>query len=159
MIRRTLFPLTLLERRKMTNKKITFEFQLSDLPMLADAMMIAGNTAMLCSNPVAQKRCDEIRNMIAEHIPAAALLMDGEEWVEIMACLNKSSKWNVYLSGNRWSYARYYTIAIDDKTWKSKRWADKDTNTVALIEGLIEVLYEMAPLTTEMDTTLTEEKE
>jgi len=140
------------------NNKITFAFNLSDLPMMADAMSIAGCTAMLCGQPAAQKRCDEIKEMIEAHIPPILNLIDGEEWINIVLLLGKSTKWNVYEGGSSWSrHTRYYKIIIDDKVWQSKGWIDdkvSKTERAANIAGLVEALDSMAPLTTERDGTL-----
>jgi len=133
------------------NNTITFAFNLSDLPMLAHALMISGTTAMMCGNKDAQKRSDELRDMFEEHIPEAVKIMDDEEWIEIINCLGQSSEWFVYLGGTRWGgRARYITVDIDGKTWKAKHWIDNDKKPNKQINGLIDALEEMAPLSTKM---------
>lgn len=130
------------------NNTITFAFSLSDLPMLAHALMIGGTTAFMCGNKDAKNRCDELRAMIEEHIPEAVKIMDDEEWVEIINCLGHSSEWSVYLDGERWRFARYITIKIDDKCWRARRWTERGDDATDSINGLIAALEDMAPLTT-----------
>src|SRR3546814_20316368 len=75
--------------------KVMLEFDASDLPMLAEALGLARNTAMMNGQPVAQKRLETLRKMVDAMIPAGARLFDGEVWSEICLAMYNGEDWDV----------------------------------------------------------------
>lgn len=49
--------------------KRILELDASDLPMLAEALGLARNTAMMCDQPIAKKRLEILRKMLTSSPP------------------------------------------------------------------------------------------
>jgi len=104
--------------------KVTVEFELSDLAMVADAFMIARNTAMMCGNAKAQERLEQLRRMIDEMVPKEARIFNRYCWSEIGMALRTAKQWRVCIVKSnwrrRWETTGYLGVEVDGRGWHSK---------------------------------------
>jgi hypothetical protein len=103
--------------------KVSFEFDVTDLPMLAHALMIARNTAMMCGNKQAEARLESLRECVDALIPEGALVLDAFDWAEIGMALPKAQEVEVRIDKASWRGSWYreghITVDVDGKTWST----------------------------------------
>lgn len=139
----------------MDNKrnKVSLEFDVTDLPMVADAFSIARNTAMMCGRPVAKERLERLRQAVEALVPEPARVFDGEVWAEIGAALSTAARWSLAVERPDWRGSYYRTgwlvVTVDGKRWKS----DGSEHSAAGPEAaaVAALLAELAPVGCERD--------
>jgi hypothetical protein len=132
-------------------RKVTFEYDITDLPAIAHAFAIASTTAMMTGNPLAQKRFAELKNMVDALIPEGARVFDGEDWCEIGICLKSAKQYGVCFESWGWHSEKGQTgriyVQIDGRSWPSSN-VDVPKNGPG-IAAVSEVLKDLAPLNAE----------
>lgn len=134
----------------MGNKRteVVFSFEKTDLPMIADAFMIARNAALMSGNRLAQQRLEQLRLMIEACVPQEARIFDGEIWAEIGIALSTARTWSISVVPVSWrpSWDRtgQITVEID-----GSKWASEDCNYApdcAEMAAVAALLEDLAPL-------------
>src|SRR3546814_15586650 len=104
--------------------KVMLEFDASDLPMLAEALGLARNTALMNGQPVAQQRLETLRRMVNAMVPAGARIFDGEVWSEICLALYDGGDWKVSIHRHSWRgkyrHEGYILVSVGHKERKSR---------------------------------------
>jgi hypothetical protein len=138
-------------------RKVTLEFDVCDLPMLAHAMAIARNTALMCSAPKAKARAEEIRQQFEALIPEAARVFDdgfGFSWSEIGQALltHEGDDVSVAVEPPDWRKDRwwdekgYIVVRVGAKSWKSEdNRHPVGGDAVKAVAALVEELRPLAP--------------
>lgn len=126
--------------------KVTIEFDIADLTIIADALMIGRNTAMMYSNKVAEKRMERLREMFETLAPKEAQYFGRHDFTELCIALRGAKVWDVEFE-SKWGYFDCIIVTIDDKKWKTdcrdiKRGDGK-------LEEIVEFMEEFAPLSAE----------
>lgn len=124
-------------------------FDISDLPALAHALMIARNTAMMSGKPVAAQRLQALQEQVSALIPDAVKVFDEADWCEILAAIYEGEEWSVDVRKPRghdsfWVREGHICVEIGDKTWLSRA-RDHSLDT-PVVDDLRALLEEIAPL-------------
>lgn len=126
--------------------------------MLMQALRLAATTAMMCNQNSAKDRLREYQSILDAQIPKAARIFSGNDFCEINIALANADKYEVThvpsASSNRWASIRRGTIEIriGSRLWRSSNWdlrADGEE-----LNGIIELLEELAPLNCRRKTPL-----
>jgi hypothetical protein len=124
--------------------------QLGDILMLMEAMRLAGNTAMMSSLPLAEKRLREYQAMFDDMVPAGARIFDGEVWAEINITLATATSYRVFVQKKDeryyWGsdYSGYLIVQVGERSWRSLKWDVR--NDGEEMKAVIQTLEELAPL-------------
>ncbi|USN16148.1 hypothetical protein PAPPERLAPAPP_04070 [Brevundimonas phage vB_BpoS-Papperlapapp] len=147
-----------------SRNKRTFEFDVTDAPMLLHAMSLAAATAMMCGHPDAKRRFQSYRDMLKEYVPVEADLFDEEVWGEMGMALARSQAFRVridlspYHRGcqERGEYiSRYLTklrlyVEIDvgskTKTFEAKYGVECEAQDDPKVKAVYDVLVNLAPM-------------
>jgi hypothetical protein len=135
----------------MTNRKVTLEFDVADLPMLADSLRTTACEAMMEGRPGARKRIKAYRQAIDALIPEAARVFDGLTWSEICLALADARHYQVGFEewGYEWkkdgsgggTYGRIYVVVGD------KRFGSHDYKHFRIsLAAVADLVHQMAPL-------------
>lgn len=136
----------------MTNRKVTLEFDVADLPMLADSLRTTICEAMISERPRAKARAERYRTMIEALVPEPARVFDGMTWSDICIALEGAGSYSVGFEqwGSDWSResgGRVYGIIY--VAIGGRRWSSHDTRNVrgsGALEAVRELVATMAPL-------------
>ena len=138
------------DRRNMSGK-VLVEFDLGDLMMVADAMMIGGNTAMMSSrNPAHKERLYELTDKLCSFlpIPKHSRRDGGYVWYDAVKAIQVCSHYDVFDETEK-SYGRQDThkliIEADHKRFLVSDDRIKDEVAHAAVEPLLEILDQQAP--------------
>jgi hypothetical protein len=106
-----------------SNRTVSLQFSVGDLPMICHAFKIARATAMLCHNKIAEKRLEEYVKMVDALIPEEARLFDTEEWAEICICIANCKEWSVTIGSPEWDRHGHHVgrgrirVRVDGEVW------------------------------------------
>lgn len=131
--------------------KVLMEFDLGDLMMVADAMMIGGNSAMMCSrNPAHQERMYELTDKICSFlpIPKHSRRNGGYAWFDAVKAIQSCTHYDVFVvaeKNNGIEDKHKLIIEADNKQFLVSD--DRITEQVAMdaVEPLLEILDQQAP--------------
>lgn len=136
----------------VSNRKVTLEFDVADLPMLAESLRTTACEALLENRPHARERIDRYRKMIDALIPDGARVFDGLTWSEICVEFNGAPDYAVGFEewGYEWkkdgvggTYGRIFVI-VGSRRFSSadyKHYRDGD-----VLEVVASLVHQMAPL-------------
>lgn len=137
----------------MSNRKVTLEFDIADLPMLAGALRTAACEAMMERRPGAQERLNSYRKTIDALIPDGARVFDGLTWSEVCIALDGAATYAVGFeewgydwkqeSGVGGKYGRILVV-VGERCFSStdyKHYRDGDA-----LEVVASLMHQMAPL-------------
>lgn len=129
-----------------TNKHpgLTMTFGLADLPMLAGALSIGRNTAMMYHKPRQQARMEEYRKAFDEAIPYAARAFGRYDFYDIVTAVSEGARYEVHAQGrDRWSHDKHVLVVMPDRTYSSKDAYREGVE--AVVAAVKELLDEISP--------------
>ena len=147
-----------------SRNKRTFEFDVSDAPMLLHAMSLAAATAMMCGHPRAKERFQQYRDMLKQFVPAEADLFDEEVWGEMGMALAKAKAFRVrvdlspyhkgcqergeYISRHLTKLRLYVEIDVGSKTktFEAKYGVECEAQADPKVKAVYDVLVDLAPM-------------
>jgi hypothetical protein len=104
---------------------VPFEVEEGDLPMLARALLIARNTAMMSGHGVAQSRLEDYIRTVGAAVHPTSKLFDEMAWSEIVMAVMGGADWSVQAEERNWRWISGREIAVTvsagDRTWRSQR--------------------------------------
>jgi L-fucose mutarotase/ribose pyranase (RbsD/FucU family) len=127
------------------------EFDLGDLMMVADAMMIGGNSAMMCSrNPAHQKRMFELTDKICSFlpIPKHSRRDGGYAWYDAVKAVQSCAHYDVFVvTEKHYGIQDTYKLIIEADNKRFLVSDDRITEEVALdaVEPLLDILDQQSP--------------
>lgn len=136
----------------MTNRKVTLEFDVSDLPLLANSLRTTTCEALISDRPRAKARAEQYRRAIEDLIPEPARVFDGLTWSEICIALEGANSYSVGFEHWGYDFSKesgsrsqgLIFVAIGDRRWSSRdHHILRDDGTIESVRGLV---GEMAPL-------------
>ncbi|USN14081.1 hypothetical protein KABACHOK_02450 [Brevundimonas phage vB_BpoS-Kabachok] len=146
-----------------SRNKRTIEFDVTDAPMLMQAMGLAAATAMMCGHPGARKRFDQYKAMFKAFVPPEADLFDDEDWAQMGMALAKAKAFRVIADLDRWDKAkkargeyvgRYTKLALsveidvgdDTYTVAAKYGVKLEPEGDPRVRAVYDVLADLAPM-------------
>lgn len=137
---------------RMSNgrNKVTIEYDVTDLPMIAHAFLLAGNRAMMSGAPEAEARLRVLEQTIQAMIPEEARLFHALHWAEIGTALEAGSEWKVEFVETEGVWTRqirngHILVTVGDKVYRSEK--QVSANSPAL-EAVTNLLNDLAPIET-----------
>ncbi len=137
--------------------KVTYEFDLADLPMIAQAFLISGNTQMMCGHGAAKNRMYELMQQIEEKIPAGARIFDDGAWFEIVTALYSAKTWSVgitvpdYRKNSFWVRG-HITVSVDGKSWRTTEMGyEKGAKEIDQVREALQALAPLSALETSLE--------
>ncbi|UTC29695.1 hypothetical protein BAJUN_00650 [Bajunvirus bajun] len=132
----------------MSNGALTqnLEHQLYEAPLILHALLIAGNTAMMCQQPEAKRMIDALKAKLRATIPVEAFHFDEEDFATFGKALQEPVTYHVfYHRSNRFSRIGYIHVRIGDREWKSRSYNthEKDAETVEKVGLMLEKIAHM----------------
>lgn len=95
-------------------------FELADLPMLASALSIGRNTAMMYHRERQKLRMEEYRKAFEEAIPYAARVFSPYDFCDIVLAISEGASYEVRAE-RRTYYSDHDVIAtVGDRSYRSK---------------------------------------
>lgn len=139
------------DERVNKSGKVLMEFDLGDLMMVADAMMIGGNSAMMCSrNPAHKERMFELTDKICSFlpIPKHSRRDGGYAWYDAVKAIQSCAHYDVFVVTER-SYGSQEThkliIEADNKRFRVSDDRIEGEVARAAVEPLLDILDQQAP--------------
>lgn len=131
--------------------KGTFEFDLTDAPMLLRALSIGASTALMCGHPGAHSRMKQYVEIMRQFAPSAALLFDPESWCELWMALGTAETYAISLAPHKWA-AKYrqekaIAVTVGGRIWFSKQ--DRFTDQSPELDAVRRLLRDLAPMDSE----------
>jgi len=117
----------------------TLEYDIADAPMLAHAMMIAANTAMMCGGGKAENRLHHYKKQFLDTSPAGAKhLRREEDLCDIAIAMAAADTWSIHRS-KRWSSDKdgEALITVGNRRWET--WKISDEAYAELVQGLVQI--------------------
>lgn len=131
--------------------KVMIEFDLGDLMMVADAMMIGGNTAMMSSrNPAHQDRMYELTDKICSFlpIPKHSRRNGGYAWFDAVKAIQSCASYDVFVvTEKNYGVQDKHKLIIEADNKQFLVSDDRITEQVAMdaVGPLLEILDQQAP--------------
>lgn len=129
--------------------KALIEIDVGDAPMIAHALRIGANTALLCGRQDARARLQAYGKVVAALAPPSARFFDEEGWAEMCMALCAASGFTVALEDQRgymWGFHGVLVVTIGDDTWAGKRERDGLPRDTPEAQALFDALSAYAPL-------------
>jgi hypothetical protein len=137
----------------MTNRKVTLDFDISDLPLLTAGMRTAAAEAMMENKPRAKERLQLLRERIMAIVPEPLHIFGGLTLGEICIAVSESKTWAVGFekwgykwdrTGNAGGDHGYVIVYADGRGWKSRE--NQHLRDGGIIDKVAEAVSAIAPL-------------
>lgn len=132
----------------MSNKRevaLTLSFELADLPMLASAIAIGRNEALMSNRPRQRDRLEAIRKQFDAAIPPAARAFGRYDFCDIVIAVGEGKPYEVRTERrDGWLSEHDVTVTVDGRTYKARDVPKDGHNAVAA--AILAMLDEIAPL-------------
>lgn len=113
----------------MSNGRLTktLDYESYEAPMMAHALQIAANTALMCGHEGARERLRELLGKVKANVPAEARRFDDEAFAEIGRAMQDVPDDGEVVVGwappswrSQWSKTGFLTVTIGDRRWTSR---------------------------------------
>lgn len=113
-------------KRKSLNKSgngsriRSIEFDLADAPVIAHALMIAANVAMMGQTEDSEARLRFYRDQFLAVAPPGHKHLKSEEHLcDIAIQMDQSPTWSIHRMNERWSEKGYSIITVGEHAWET----------------------------------------
>ncbi len=115
----------------------------ADAYMLARAMMIASNTAMMSGAGTGLRRLNHYRELFLSLAPPAAKLMrNSTDVCELAVALAEAESWSIHRELNwSWDKTGYGYVSIGNRHWGTKEPVSQEE-----VASIVEMITHLAPL-------------